>query len=70
MSDRVQEVGERVGWILEHKIAPLFKAGAKLTLVARLIPGETEAELVVGDDDLDEVRAAIERAQVRDKRMV
>jgi hypothetical protein len=51
---------------LLDQVALLFKPeyGVKITLVARC-PNNTEAEVVIGDDNLDEAIKAIERAKTR-----
>lgn len=40
-----------------------FKAGAKVTLVVRATPGNSESDVVIGNDDLEEAAAAIRRRQ-------
>ena len=44
-------------------IAAMFKPGMKVTLVVRR-PDEPEQELLLSDDSLDEVIAAVRRRQV------
>lgn len=49
---------------LLDKVKRLFKPGNKVTLVIRN-PGLGDADLVIGDDDLSEAVAAIERLKSR-----
>lgn len=45
-----------------NEIAPLFKPGMKLTFIARM-PGNNEADLLMTIDDLEQIKAVIERRQ-------
>jgi hypothetical protein len=41
-----------------------FKPGAKITVLAR-IPGNDDADMLLTNDDLEQVAAAIERSKTR-----
>jgi hypothetical protein len=49
-----------------NELGDEFVEGAQLTFIMRM-PGNTEAEMVVTNDDLDEVIATLERSKNRSK---
>jgi hypothetical protein len=55
----------QLGNILARHVEPIFKAGTKLTIIART-PGNIEADVLVTSDDLSEVAALVERSKSRD----
>ena len=60
------EINDRVASALIRHIEPIFKAGTKLTLIART-PGNTDADcLVTIETNLDELTAFIERSKARE----
>lgn len=52
----------QLGNILKRHVEPIFKAGTKLTIIART-PWSVEADVLVTSDDLDEVAALVERSK-------
>jgi hypothetical protein len=56
----------RLGYILDKHVAPIFKPGVKLTLTVRT-PGDSEADvLVTSEADLQDVIALLERSKARE----
>ena len=64
-SEVTVRMGNQIADMLD-RIGTFFQPGVKLTLLARTV-GNPEADLLVTSDDLDEVRAAIERSQAREE---
>lgn len=52
---------ERLGGILHRHVEPVFKPGAKITLLVRF-PDSDEADVLVSSDDEEGVRTAVDRA--------
>ena len=68
MSDDAElgiRLNAQLGNILARHVEPIFKAGTKLTIIART-PGNVEADVLVTRDDLDEVAALVERSKTRE----
>lgn len=51
--------------VLVQRIEPLFKPGTKFAVIART-PGNDEADVIVTDDDLDAIKALIDRSKTRE----
>lgn len=61
---------EKVKEIISGKLSelePLFVKGMKLTFIARY-PGQSETELVITEDDLDDVIETLRRSKSREFR--
>ena len=50
--------------VLVKHIEPIFKPGTKLAVIARA-PGNDEADVIVTDDNLDALKALIDRSKSR-----
>lgn len=61
-----QQLTALLGNVLAQHVEPIFKAGTRFTIIART-PGNSDADVLVTDDDLDEIAAAIERSKGRDE---
>lgn len=61
----VRATADKIAAVLGSQIVPLFKDGAKFTLIIRGVPGEDETDFHVGDDDIDEAIKALERTKGR-----
>ncbi len=64
MSDVNVRLNQRLGEILARHVAPIFKPGTRLALIART-PGNDEADVLVTDDDLASLAALIGRSKSR-----
>ena len=53
-----------VNVLVEH-IEPIFKPGTRFAVIART-PGNDEADVIVTDDDLDALKALIDRSKSRE----
>lgn len=58
----------KLGHILATHVEPIFKRDTKFTLIARK-PGDSDADVLVTSDDLNEVAALIERSKTREAKM-
>lgn len=56
----------QLGEILQRHVEPIFKRGARLTIIART-PGNDEADVLVSNDTLDGLSSLIERSKARDE---
>ena len=63
MSLALELVGREASHLL-GKMQKLFKPGIKVTFLART-PGNPEGDFLLTDDDLSEVKAALERSEKR-----
>lgn len=63
MTDKLILLRERMSDHMDA-ILRMFKPGAKITVVVRN-PGHGDADVVIGDDDLDDAIAAIQRSKAR-----
>lgn len=52
-----------VGVLVKH-IEPIFKSGTKFAVIART-PGNNEADVLVTDDSIEELKALLDRSLVR-----
>lgn len=60
--EQLSNLNDRLGWLLDKHLAPLFKSGTKLTFIART-PGNDEADvLVTTERDLNDVVAMVLRS--------
>lgn len=66
MSDVNGYLMERLGNILSRHVEPIFKVGTKLALIART-PGNSEADVLVTSDSIEELIALLERSKARDE---
>lgn len=64
MSDRINTVMERTKRVIERDILPMWKPGAKVTVIVRNSTPE-EDFLLTTDNSLDEIAALIERSKSR-----
>lgn len=64
MSEFESRLNNKLGLILQHHVAPIFKAGTRLTIIART-PDNNEADVLVSDDDIDSILALLERSKSR-----
>ena len=54
---QLRNLNDRIGWLLDKHLAPLFKPGTQLTFIART-PGNDEADvLVTSERDLNDIVA-------------
>lgn len=54
---QLQELNDRIGWLLDKHLAPLFKRGTQLTFIART-PGNDQADvLVTSERDVNDIVA-------------
>ena len=51
--------------VLVTYIEPIFKPGTKFAVIART-PGNDDADVIVTDDDLDALKALLDRSKTRD----
>lgn len=51
--------------VLVKHIEPIFKPGTKFAVIART-PGNDDADVIVTDDDLESLKALIERSKSRE----
>jgi hypothetical protein len=59
---QIRDLNDRIGWLLDKHLAPIFKAGTQLTFLARM-PGNDEADvLVTTERDLNDVIAVALRS--------
>lgn len=65
MSDTHRMIHARLGAILERHVEPIFKAGTRLTIIART-PGNDEADVLVTSDDIPSLAALLERSAARE----
>lgn len=64
MNDFNAKLNATLGSILERHVAPIFKPGTRLALIART-PGNDEADVLVTDDNIDSLVALLERSKAR-----
>lgn len=62
--EAIRMLHERLGDILNRHVAPLFKDGVKLTLIART-PSNNEADVLITNDTLDGISAILGRTKKR-----
>lgn len=65
ISDAVLGVKDRIANICAGQIAPMFVSGAKVTVIVRH-PGHDDRDVLVSNDSIDDVAAAVARAKERD----
>jgi hypothetical protein len=54
---QLRNLNDRIGWLLDKHLAPLFKSGTQLTFIART-PGNDEADvLVTSERDVNDIVA-------------
>jgi len=59
---QLQDLNNRIGWLLDKHLAPIFKPGVQLTFIART-PGNDQADvLVTSERDLNDVVALVLRS--------
>jgi hypothetical protein len=63
-SDTVVRIGDRIASML-NEIAVFFKPGIKITFLAR-VTGNPEGDMLISNDDLGEIRAALQRSETRE----
>lgn len=51
--------------VLVKHIEPIFKPGTKFAVIART-PGNDDADVIVTDDDLESLKALIDRSKSRE----
>lgn len=51
--------------VLVKHIEPIFKPGTKFAVIART-PGNDDADVIVTDDGLDELKALLDRSKSRE----
>lgn len=67
MATRTQErLNAMLGNVLARYVEPIFKAGTKLTIIART-PGNSDADVLVTSDDLDAIAELVERSKAREE---
>lgn len=57
---------EKLGAVLATRVAPIFKPGTRLAIIARQ-PGNDEADVLVTDDDIDSLIALLQRSKAREE---
>lgn len=57
---------EKLGAILATRVAPIFKPGTRLAIIART-PGNDAADVLVTDDGLDDLIALLQRSKDREE---
>jgi hypothetical protein len=67
MSYKIERMKDQMSLRLDQ-IAALFKAPVKITIVVR-DPNDEQCEVVLTDDNYDEVRKAIGRAEIRETQL-
>lgn len=66
MSDDLnRRLNAQLGAILDRHVAPIFKPGTRLAIIART-PGNDEADVLVTDDDIASLAALLERSKARE----
>lgn len=65
MSDVNAMLQARLVGVLAKHIEPIFRPGTKFAVIART-PGNDEADVIVTDDDLDALKALIDRSKKRE----
>ncbi len=55
----------KLGSVLVKHIEPIFKPGTKFAVIART-PGNDDADVIVTDDDLESLKALIDRSKSRE----
>lgn len=63
-SPAVVRLTEDIADILDGRVAPLFKPGVKLTLMARY-PDNPEADVLVSSDTDEGIQAVLDRSKTR-----
>lgn len=62
--EREQILLAQLGEVLHRHVEPIFKPGARITLLVRFA-GDPESDVLVSSDDEAGVRASVERAYAR-----
>lgn len=57
---------EKLGAVLAARVAPLFKPGTRLAIIART-PGNDLADVLVTDDNIDSLIALLQRSKAREE---
>lgn len=65
MRDTNAMLQQRLAGVLARHVEPIFKAGTRLTILART-PGNDEADVMVTSDSLDGIAALVERSRNRE----
>lgn len=66
MNDIVDQLHSRLCNVLLKNIESLFKPGTKFAVIART-PGNNEADVLVTDDSLAEIKALLDRSATREE---